>query len=380
VLELGLGECLYFNPSIECEEEFMERREAERKLMDLLRTAKKDAPIPFSQRDGERALAGVLSTEDIWEALRLSHIPMRFACAFWNAMISKGFLAAEEGKLYLTDSGKALTEALGIKPARDLSCDSCEGRGIGLQGLFQDISNRFHSICENRPEAIQDYDQGYVTEETTLARIAFAYQRGDLEGKDIVVLGDDDLMSIAAALTGAPRRVLALDIDERLVKFINDVARSEGLKNLEAVRYDLREPSDEGWIGAFDTFLCDPTESFVGLKLFVERGISYLKGIGSAGYFGLTHAESSLHKWHKIQEFILKRGAVITDFRDDFNRYVNWGYMETMRSWTWLPTRAIPKRVWYCSAFCRIELLRNPKRRNDPVTGDIFDDEEAATT
>lgn len=358
----------------------MDRKKAEREFIGLLRMAKGDAPIPFSRRDGERVLAAILATEDLWEIIRLSHVPMRFVCSFWKVLIVNGFLRAEGSKLLLTDSGKALVKALGISPAKELTCKSCEGRGLDFRDLFCDIYRRFSSICRNRPEAIQDYDQGYVTEETTLARIAFVYQKGDLEGKEIVVLGDDDLMSIAAALTGAPQRVLALDIDKRLVDFINDVAKEEGLENLEAIRYDLRDQLDEKYIGAFDTFLCDPAESFLGFKLFVERGISCLKGIGSSGYFGLTHAESSLHKWAQIQEFLLKSGAVITDLLDDFNRYVNWGYMETMRSWTWLPTKVIPKTIWYCSALCRIELFRNPRRRRDPVTGNIFEDEEAATT
>lgn len=358
----------------------MERTEAEKTLVKLLNATQKDAPIPFSPRDAKRALAAILTTDDLWEAVRLSHAPMRFLCAFWNQMIANGLLTTSDGRLRLTEAGLDLVMALGIAPAREAVCDACEGRGVDANKLFHEAADRFAAICRHRPEALRDYDQGYVTEATTLSRIAFVWQRGDLEGKDIIVLGDDDLMSIAAALTGAPKSVLALDIDERLIGFINEVAAKEGLTNLQAVRHDLREPMRDEWLGAFDTFLCDPTESFVGFKAFVERGLLSLKGVGSAGYFGLTHAESSLDKWARIQNFLLDNGAVITDLRDDFSGYVNWGYMETMRSWTWLPTKVAPQQVWYYSAFYRIELLRQPQLENRRLEGNIFEDEEAATT
>jgi predicted methyltransferase len=45
-----------------------------------------------------------------------------------------------------------------------------------------------------------------------------------------------------------------------------------------------------------------------------------------------------------------------------------------------LPTKAKPKGVWYCSAFYRIELLRKPQLENRRLEGNIFEDEEAATT
>ncbi len=358
----------------------MDRQQAEAKLAQILEQAGKAAQIPFSPRDGERAWAALLATEDLWEAVRLSHVPMRFLCAYWSQLIAEGLLTASDGKLHLTERGRQLAATVGFAPAREASCAACEGRGVDFRPLFREAAERFLAICQNRPEAIQDYDQGYVTETTTLARIAFAWQRGDLEGKEIIVLGDDDLMSVAAALTGAPKRILALDIDDRLVSFINEVAEQEGLTNLQAVRHDLREPLPDEWLGAFDTFLCDPTESFVGFKAFVERGLLCLKGVGSAGYFGLTHVESSLDKWARIQKFLLDCGAVITDLRDDFNGYINWGYIETMRSWAWLPTKVVPQKVWYCSALYRIELISKPSLENRRLEGNIFEDEEAATT
>lgn len=83
--------------------------------------------------------------------------------------------------------------------------------------------------AKERPEAIQDFDQGYVTPESTLARVALAWNWGDLEGKEVLVLGDDDLTGLAAALTGLPKRVVVLDADPRIVRFLERAAKAEGL-------------------------------------------------------------------------------------------------------------------------------------------------------
>ncbi len=349
------------------------------RLEKLLRAVRRTTPVPFTQRDAERILAALRTTDNLWEALRLSHVPMRAVCAFWHRLLHEGLVVRQDGHLRLTPEGQAWVEALGIAPARELHCARCEGRGVDYQQLPQKVIERFAQICRNRPAALQDYDQGFVTEATTLARIAFAWQRGDLEGKALIVLGDDDLMSIAAALTGAPQRVVAVDIDQRLVAFINDIARQENLP-LEAVHYDLSRPLPATWQHHFDTFMTDPTESLLGFQTTILRGLHCLRGPGSAGYFGLTHAESSLEKWTQIQQFLLKQGTVITDLIDGFSAYVNWDYFTTMRAWSWLPAHEPPDRLWYFSALYRIELLRPFKAPNVTVEGDLFNDEEAATT
>jgi len=87
-----------------------------------------------------------------------------------------------------------------------------------------------------------------------------------------------------------------------------------------------------------------------------------------------------LEKWTQIQQFLLKQGTVITDLIDGFSAYVNWDYFATMRAWSWLPAHEPPDRLWYFSALYRIELLRPFKAPNVTVEGDLFNDEEAATT
>jgi len=334
----------------------------------------------FTERDGERILAAILSSEDIWRVIDLSDVPMMALCEAIRAMRAAGWVEFTESRIRLTDPGRKLVQELGIAPALEFRCGRCRGRGLEL-GPVAKIADRFKEIARSRPEAIQTYDQGYVTEESTLYRVAFMWARGDLAGKELLVLGDDDLVSLACALTGIPRRVVMLDIDERIVQFVRDVARAEGLE-VEALQHDLREPLPEELLSAFDTFFCDPTESLRGFLAFAGRGISALRGPGSAGYMGLTRREASLSKWRAIQKELISSGAAITDIRDDFHDYVNWPYIETMRAWGHLPVKRVPGRdePWYRSALIRIELVEPPKVENVRLEGDIFTDPEAATT
>jgi len=349
-------------------------------LKEIVERARKDTVVPISERDVERTLSALLASEDIWRVIDLSQVPVMALVRVLSALKGAGLLDWDGGRLVLTPAGREFTESLGIGPRLELKCPHCGGRGTTL-GPVGEIAGRFREIAADRPEAIQDYDQGYVTEETTLHRVAFMWSRGDLYGKDLIVLGDDDLVSIAAALTRAPRKVVVLEIDQRLVDFIRDVAEKERLP-IEVKQHDLREPLSPDLKGHFDTFFCDPTESLRGFKVFAERGIAALRGPGSAGYLGLTHCEASYAKWREIQRFFLDAGTVIAELRDAFHDYVNWPYIDHMRSWPHLPVHRIPghEEIWYRSALVRIEVVEGPHIEERRYEGDIFADEEAATT
>jgi len=49
---------------------------------------------------------------------------------------------------------------------------------------------------------------------------------------------------------------------------------------LKAEKFDVRKPLPAGYQGAFDVFSCDPVETLEGIKLYISRGTSGLRGIG----------------------------------------------------------------------------------------------------
>ncbi len=109
----------------------------------------------------------------------------------------------------------------------------------------------------------------------------------------IFVVGDDDLFSIAASLTGMPEKVVVVDIDERLINFINRMADEYSL-SVEAFVYDVQQAFPDEFKKKFDVFVTDPVETIPGLKLFLSRGVSSLKA--------LVELDTSASQHSKLQE------------------------------------------------------------------------------
>ncbi|MHA1617410.1 MAG: bis-aminopropyl spermidine synthase family protein [Candidatus Njordarchaeales archaeon] len=343
---------------------------------EIAEIVEKKTKVPCYPRSVELVLMALEKSPDFWMLVRYSGEPLVVVARIVKELEKKGLVSFEAEKVILTNKGKKLLEDLGIGFG-DHVCATCLGKTVSWD--LGDVTEEFLKIVKNRPEAIQEYDQGYVNPETTLARIAFMDQRGDLRGKRLIILGDDDLVSIAAGLTGWPRHIAVIEIDKRLTSFIEKTAREYGF-DAAVYTMDLRNPLPDELVKKFDTFQTDPPETLPALKLFIGRGIAALRGEKCAGYFGLTRVDASLDKWREFQKMLTTEfGVVITDIVRDFNEYVNWDYIEAMRGWDLAPLKAKPTGYWFTSSFYRIETLKGFKGFNDPVTGDIYYDEETAS-
>ncbi len=312
--------------------------------------------LATTARDVQRVLSAALASPDFWEVVSLADRPFNQVAETLKVLEEVGWVVFQEGRVFITNEGLVRCQENGISARRLHRCPTCDGRGISLSDYGRALA-RFEEIARERPEPVEEFDQAYVTAATTMARVATMADRGDLHNRRLLVLGDDDLVGLAAALTGLASRVTVVEVDERLVSFIAKVSEDEGL-GVEVAVHDLREPLPEEMIGSFDTFLTDPPDTVPGLELFIARGLSALAGPGSAGYFGMTLIESSLPKWRELQRILVGRyGVVITDIIDDFSSYVNWDYLlGSIRSDVEPATRK-PARPWYKSSLYRLETL-----------------------
>jgi hypothetical protein len=281
---------------------------------------------------------------------------------YLNRLVKEKIVYLMGGKIGLTEKGKKLCNKEKIKNIPHLICECCNGTGYNIPDYFKNILERYKIIAKNRPQAIEKYDQGFISHEGVIKRVEFVYDRGDLYGK-IFVLGDDDLFSIAASLTGMPKKIFVVDIDERLINFINKVASEHSL-NVEAMIYDVQSDFPKNLRKRFDVFVTDPVETIPGLKLFLSRGVSTLKGIGCSAYFGITTLEASRKKWGEIQQMIYDMGFVITDIRRKFNVYPD----ENNNFFRFQEKLPIVKKLgvridhnWYKSSLFRIETFKEPK-------------------
>ncbi|RLI86311.1 MAG: putative methyltransferase [Archaeoglobales archaeon] len=288
-----------------------------------------------------------------------------------QAMEREGLISVKEGKVSLTERGKKLKEEL-CAISVDVRCKCCRGTGYVVD--FAETLRRYEEIARERPEAIEVYDQGFMATKDVMRRVEFVYERGDL-ATNIFVVGDDDLFSIAASLTGIPKKITVVEIDERLVNFINKTADKHGL-NIEAVVYDVQQAFPEEYRKKYDVFVTDPVETLPGLKLFLSRGVSTLKGPGCSGYFGITTLEASRKKWYEIQRMIYDMGFIITDLRRKFSVYPPED-KNFFRFQEKLPiVRKLQAKVdwnWYTSTLFRIEAVVEPK---PIVEGEMIIDEK----
>ncbi len=300
-------------------------------------------------------------------------------------LLAEGLVDIRDGKIYLTDRAKDEIKNLRIK-YYEVKCPQCDGKGYREDAFG--ILDRYKEIVKSRPEPIADYDQGYISEEDVMRRVSFIYERGDLEGSDVIVIGDDDLISIATTLTDLPERVVVLEIDDRLIEFINHIAEKYNLR-IHAKKYDVRNPIPQDFNGKFDTFITDPVETIPGITLFLSRAASSLHD-GGAGYFGLTHIEASLWKWAEIERILLDMNFVITDMLRDFSVYPMRRNIELAES-DYIITREMEKLTgvkkidadFYRSTLIRVESLGKPKPKISgyvELTREMYVDDESIVT
>lgn len=348
-------------------------------LNDIAEHIHAETGISINARDVERILSALLVSGNFWEIVYLSKEPLRIVVDTIEILSRRGFLQIDGKEITFSDEGRKNCLMEGISPIPDNRCIHCSGRSVSTAD-YSPAMKKFLEIQEQRPEAIRNFDQAYVTASTVFSRLAIADSRGDIRNRDILILGDDDLMTLALALSGLPERIVTFEIDSRIVDFLEYYCKDMNV-DVQVEKRDLRQALSVDMVGRFQTFFCDPPESISGMKLFLQRGLAGIKGPGCCGYFGLTHVESSYSKWGALQKLLLDSGLVITDLISDFNEYVNWGYHQDMLAWEIAPCKIEPDFNWYRSSLVRVEVLKAGTVVNEDVYDmSIFSDGESSTT
>jgi len=287
----------------------------------------------------------------------------------------------KNGEISLTDKGKKFVENYAC-PLSNAVCSACTGKGYNLPSKASGLLARYKEILKGRPEPNEEYDQQCITPENILVRAAFMDERGDIADREILIIGDDDMLSLALALTGLPKRVVVLEVDTKINEFINKMAKEHNLP-VSAHDFDVRKPFPAQFKGQFDVFNCDPVETVEGFKLFVSAGLTSLKGKGSVCYFGLTSLEAGVAKWYKIQKALLDMNLVTTDIRRNFNEYEVTKFDDTFTIDKKLGVNE-KQHTWYWSALWRTEAIDQPKPavvvNGKQINFDIYRDEETWAT
>jgi N4-bis(aminopropyl)spermidine synthase len=207
----------------------------------------------------------------------------------------------------------------------ETTCPGCGGRGVALPPSVARLRRGLAALEELAPQPLVELDQCHCTPKTKLRRVLAMHEADAITGRRILMLGDDDLISITLL-----RFVLAfgiridgfvvVDVDQRLIDFINAELAGAPFP-FRCIQGDVREPLP----GVFDTVVTDPPYTAAGAKLFLERARAALAGEGANLFFSFGSRRPGVQ--FAVQRTIAELGLEIRSLRRDFNDYVGAGVL-----------------------------------------------------
>ncbi len=164
-----------------------------------------------------------------------------------------------------------------------------------------------------------------------------------IERKRIILLGDDDLLSVAIAATKLPMNVTVVDLDLALLNRVRHWSKGG---RVEIVNHDLRVGFPLRLRRQFNIASADPPYTLAGQLLFAHRAMMAIRSSGHADlYICASRLYLTNNHIKEIEHFQLSGGFEISQVYENFNRYVapkdvlsdmarlgvNWtsGYMES---------------------------------------------------
>jgi predicted methyltransferase len=256
---------------------------------------------------------------------RAAELPVPIVASICGELRKRG-VVSESRPAQLTPTGRRAFARGAIRLGRPSASRSRDPLPPELAGAVRDLARAARLV----PAPRLDLDQCHCTVETKVRRVLALHEADALVGRRILLLGDDDLTSLAirslvrrfgsdATIAG----LTVLDVDADLLSFLRrELCRSPF--PVSCVQHDVREPLPERLRGSFDTVVTDPPYTVAGAELFLSRAAESLAGSGDVFFsFGSRRPGASL----LVQRAIVGSGFVIRGLTRDFNEYVGAGVL-----------------------------------------------------
>lgn len=192
----------------------------------------------------------------------------------------------------------------------------------------QKILKKAKEYCKLRAVPNVEIDQCPTKPEDLAQRIIFMYENGDINNKQVLCIGDNDLASLLMFELGKPKEVMVIDIDERVLNTIKRIAKRKNWP-IKTKKFDIRKFSKETFPKSlenrFDVFETDPPYTEVGFKYYLGLGMAALKRSGVC-YIIAPHMNAenwSNELLYEIEKFLLEHGFFITDIIPAFQSFLD---------------------------------------------------------
>ncbi len=166
------------------------------------------------------------------------------------------------------------------------------------------------------------YDQLFATKKTVEERIGVLMDHEDIERRRILMVGDDDLLSMAimdaAKKRHVPIEVCVVDIDEELLTIFYRLTRGA----VKTWVYDVRKPLPADLKSRFDVVFTDPPYTVDGQAMFLSRARAALKRKPSSVCYSCYSTKDLRPKSIvKVQRVMNDMGFAIENIWPEFNTY-----------------------------------------------------------
>jgi predicted methyltransferase len=283
--------------------------------------------------EGERGVRSVLAALARLEPIstralsRSVDLPVPIVASVCGELRKRSIVAWER-PTQLTPLGRDLFGAGGLALRRSAICPRCSGHGLVVRPEAKVLLEELGRIARLAPQPRLDLDQCHCTAETKLRRVLAVHEADALVGRRVLLLGDDDLISLAIARLvqrfgsgGSLVAMAVLDVDGAVVEHVErELAGSRFA--VTCVQHDVREPLPPELRRSFDTVITDPPYTTAGGTLFLSRAAEALDGGGDVFLsFGSRRPGASV----ELQRAIVAMGFATVRLLRDFNEYVGAG-------------------------------------------------------
>lgn len=263
----------------------------------------------------------------------LNNIPVPLVTAIKNEALKLKLLEKSTG-IHLSLKGKQFVEnelgyrGINVKLYKTLNISNADK-------IKERLSLDLNNIFENRPKADVSVDQSKCTLETAIKRALLCLENNCLIGKNILCVGDDDLISVSIGMllhtlySGnmnlCKTKIYVLDSDQRILDYICEIAKLYDLP-VNCYNIDFRDSIPNEYISKMDCLYTDPPYTLSGMKLFLSRGLECLKNSVSLNVF-LSYAHKSQEEMLKIHKIFIELGLSALRIMPKFNRYEGAGIL-----------------------------------------------------